>query len=130
LTPVIPYNDPEHPLIAGIRGKSSHIDIVVKTTDTYILAIGGNLELEGPQITGSRPQPGDIDNVSVGVRKIYLNGNGQINPTERWQILGLPIMGARDLSLPLQEQATEVMWDGPQTEYFVIIEVREDPNVQ
>ena len=130
LTPVIPYNDPEHPLIAGNRGKSSHIDIVVKTTDTYILAIGGNLELEGPQITGSRPQPGDIDNVSVGVRKIYLNGNGQIDPTERWQILGLPIMDVRDLSLPLHEQATEVMWDGPQTEYFVIIKVRDDPNVQ
>ena len=134
LRTVIEFDDfdiqnPRNPL-----SKFSHVDIVVAKTDSHILVLGGNVELEISQMSGTRVQPYQIFNRSVGIRRIYLDAEGKIDRTRRWEILDFtpspdlvnwhldPCLVSADLG--------EVMWDGPQTEYFVIIKVREDPNVQ
>ena len=127
LRPFITYDDVDHP-IQGRR--SSHVDIVVhKEPDAdppYILAVGGNVECVRDERTASpRPQPEEIDNKSVGVRKIYLDSLGRIDFSARWQILGTPA----DLTISWAEwgESAPVAWDGPQTEYFVIIKASTDP---
>ena len=151
LSTVINYYDVDNAL-----STSSHIDIVVYVADDYLLAIGGNVELERRLINERRlhssgimvPQPHRdvgtgaerveaVNNVSAGIRKIYLDANGRIDPTRRWQILDFPPAAAGDLadtsdasaiSWAQWENPALVMWDGPQTEYFVVICVHTDPN--
>jgi hypothetical protein len=125
--PFISYDDVDHP-IRGRRG--SHVDIVVhKDPDAdppYILAVGGNVEcVRDERAASPRLQPEEIVNKSVGVRKIYLDSLGRIDPRSRWQILGTP----PDPTAPWEQWGSApVTWDGPQNEYFVIIKIRTAPN--
>jgi hypothetical protein len=60
----------------------------------------------------------DLPNVSVGMRKIYLDSEGKIDRSARWEVFNMV-----DSAVPNER----VQYTSPQSEYFAVIRVRTRP---
>lgn len=121
----INYNNVVNRSTGAVRRGASHSDIVIEKNTDHIIVVGGNLELDavrtartGTSWTNSIT-PENQNNVCVGKRKIYLTEDGKIDTTKTWEIF--------DNTSGTYE--SRVQFTGPQSDYFVVIKVRTDVNV-
>ncbi|TDH23984.1 DUF2272 domain-containing protein [Segetibacter sp. 3557_3] len=139
--------------IGRVHSGHSHTDIIteVNQSENYIIVIGGNLEYEeiwaqwdssqnrwinrfnrpdsvrinrvtqrfntGEEI----PYGVDRENVSVGKRKIYLTQDGKIDLSKNWEVFN---------NVQSDNPNQRVQFVGPQTEYFAIIKIRTNQQVE